>query len=290
MANDRTIDPFGVEDEFAQHAASNEGMSAKADDKPADGASAPEAPKYRREIDLADGSGVQVFEADTADDLIEKLTQAQFNATKKIRELSRKGRSKPAAKEPVQPRQPVPSLTADQWASLATDFYQTPQKALPQMLEASLGMSLDDVRDAVAVAAEVRTAASRQEAIEDFVFNTDSYHASPKNYRELMRYMRDEELDITADNLRTAFEELSASGLLESPPAPKADAAPVQPTAPAQPKKASTTGLSGRKAPASDSQAPVLPSADELDKLSVDAARDRIAAALRQHSTSTQRS
>ena len=289
MANDKTIDQFGMEDEFAQQAAATEGMPAKVDEPPAEPA-AKEPAKFRREIDLADGSGVQVFEGDTADELIEKLTQAQFNATKKIRELSRRSSKprKPADTAASATRPAVPSLTPEQWAALGSDLYLQPQKALPAMIEASLGMSLDDVRDAVAVSQEVKTAAQRQEAIEDFVISTESYHPSPKNYREMMRHMRDEDLEITADNMRATFEELSASGLLESPPAPKADAA-VEPKTVAQPKKASTTGLSGRKAPASDTQASALPSADELDKLSVNEARDRIAAALRQHGASTQR-
>jgi len=43
---------------------------------------------YRREIDLGDGSGKQVFEAESVEELLDKLTEAQEHATRKIRELS----------------------------------------------------------------------------------------------------------------------------------------------------------------------------------------------------------
>lgn len=41
---------------------------------------------YRQVIDLGDGSGVQVFEGKSMEELVEKLVKAQKNATKKIRE------------------------------------------------------------------------------------------------------------------------------------------------------------------------------------------------------------
>src|SRR5690348_12024093 len=43
---------------------------------------------YQREIDLGDGSGVQVFRADSLEELVDKLAEAQRNATRKIRELN----------------------------------------------------------------------------------------------------------------------------------------------------------------------------------------------------------
>lgn len=54
---------------------------------------------FKRVIDLGDGSGTQVFEADSADELADKLAEAQKHATIKIRELSKA--IKPA--EPVKP-------------------------------------------------------------------------------------------------------------------------------------------------------------------------------------------
>lgn len=72
----------------------------------------PEPVKFRREIDLGDGSGKQVFEADSQDELIDKLTEAQKNATKKIRELAAATKQPEPAKEPAKP------LTAEERLSI----------------------------------------------------------------------------------------------------------------------------------------------------------------------------
>lgn len=44
-------------------------------------------------IDIGDGAGVQVFEAETETELIAKLVIAQENATRKIRDLNRRLRA-----------------------------------------------------------------------------------------------------------------------------------------------------------------------------------------------------
>src|SRR6266705_5063177 len=59
----------------------------------------PPPSKFVREIDLKDGSGVQKFEADSWEGLVDKLATAQENATKKIRELS--------ARKPIEPEREV---------------------------------------------------------------------------------------------------------------------------------------------------------------------------------------
>ncbi|KKL05971.1 hypothetical protein LCGC14_2600680, partial [marine sediment metagenome] len=65
-------------------------------------AAAGEPKKFVKEIDLGDGSGVQKFEADTEAELIDKLVEAQTNATKEIRKLQRaKPRARPQKRERV---------------------------------------------------------------------------------------------------------------------------------------------------------------------------------------------
>ena len=59
----------------------------------------PPPSKFVREIDLKDGSGVQKFEAESWEGLVDKLATAQENATKKIRELS--------ARKPIEPEREV---------------------------------------------------------------------------------------------------------------------------------------------------------------------------------------
>jgi 16S rRNA G966 N2-methylase RsmD len=45
---------------------------------------------YQKRIDLQDGSGVQVFEAESPEQLVDILVESQRHATKKIREQSRR--------------------------------------------------------------------------------------------------------------------------------------------------------------------------------------------------------
>src|ERR1700743_2577476 len=87
------VDLFG--DEFAESQVQvSDDDEQTSDDSEGEDNSAPElagirtvsAAKFQREIDLGDGSGKQVFKADSAEELLDKLTEAQKNATIKIRE------------------------------------------------------------------------------------------------------------------------------------------------------------------------------------------------------------
>jgi hypothetical protein len=60
----------------------------------------PDKKRFRREIDLEDGSGKQVFEGATVDELVENLANAQKHATRKIREQAEKLK---AAEKPLEP-------------------------------------------------------------------------------------------------------------------------------------------------------------------------------------------
>lgn len=81
---------------------------------------------FKRVIDLGDGSGTQVFEADSADALADKLAEAQKHATIKIRELSKA--VKPA--EPVKPikdtrtvEERLEAIERDrEWTELTTEW------------------------------------------------------------------------------------------------------------------------------------------------------------------------
>src|SRR5207248_2228797 len=88
----------------------------------------PAAPveEFTATIDVGDGAGVQVFSAPTKDELLEKLIEAQENATRKIRELTAKPVVAPA---PVAPVAPNP----DEEAALAQEFLSEPIKAFEKL-------------------------------------------------------------------------------------------------------------------------------------------------------------
>jgi len=103
--------------------------------------------KVTRTIDLGDGSGKQVFTADTAEELLDKLTTAQENATRKIREqefeLKREKRAKPdRSAAPVLAKK---ELTADELFQIANELSTNPAAAIDKIFTAKTGKSATEI-------------------------------------------------------------------------------------------------------------------------------------------------
>lgn len=181
--------------------------------------------KFRREIDLGDGSGKQVFEADSAEALIDELTKAQENATRKIRaqqfELRRKQRAKPerqVATKPIEIGTPK-TLTADELFQLGQELQTDPTVAFNKILQAQTGM---DANQLVAIGKEfasLQQARLVNEAETSFLqaHQGVDYLPTPDNARAIQKFLQEEQLPYTAANLEFAFQELSESGLLDMP-------------------------------------------------------------------------
>jgi hypothetical protein len=83
----------------------------------------PEKKRFRREIDLEDGSGKQVFEGATLDELVENLANAQKNATKKIREQAAKLKSQEQASKPPTAEERLAAIESQiAWNQTAVEF------------------------------------------------------------------------------------------------------------------------------------------------------------------------
>lgn len=82
--------------------------------------------RFRREIDLGDGSGVQKFEGATLDELVDKLAEAQRNATRKIREQAAQLKANEKPVEAPKPGSAEERLAAIEariaWANTASEF------------------------------------------------------------------------------------------------------------------------------------------------------------------------
>jgi hypothetical protein len=255
-------------------------------EQPAEEAASEQAgKKYRREIDLGDGSGVQVFEADTLEELTDKLVEAQAHATRKIRELNQRAKAKVApdkkreARKPIQPR----PLSEEEQFIVGQRFAEMPAKAFETLFESVTGMKPEEFRSRIEAVDAINEALSEQQAAEGFILDhVEDYHPSPKNSAAIMQFIEREGLAVTRQNLEYAYQELSSSGLLESAPAakPAGDGQPSKPAAPAaSPKKPVSTGLPAR----GGNRQPVVsdaPSVDELNRLPLEEARERISRAL----------
>lgn len=168
---------------------------------------------FRREIDLGDGSGKQVFEAESLEALTDKLVEAQRNATKKIRELSREVKVEKAAE-----KEPERELTADEEFLLSQELLNHPSKTQKKLLEGLFGMSLDEVKAAMEDARAMRQAKRADEAANKFIEATPDFHACPANAQRINKYLSVHKLECTVENLATAYEELNSLGLLEQKP------------------------------------------------------------------------
>jgi hypothetical protein len=216
----------------------------------------PAAPveEYTATIDIGDGAGVQVFSAPTKDELLEKLIEAQTNATKKIRDLSARPPAAPVAPVALTVTTPNP----DEELALSQEMLSEPTTAFRKLFEKQVGMPIDSFKTKVE-RLEAWERGQREESIaREWMAATPDYNAIPANGIKIGKWLELNRLEATAENLQAAYTDLNASGLL----APKAAAAPAAPTTPAAPAPRSS-GISTRH-----SVAPVLPPtvADETKK------------------------
>lgn len=217
------------------------------------------AQPFRREIDLGDGSGVQVFEAETAEALIDKLTEAQRNATAKIRDLSRRARTTgspelAAAPKPLQGRR----LTVDEQAILAQEFQATPESAFEKMMRAGTGLTPEELRQEVQSWREERAATEAARQTEVFMAEYPDYEPTPENGEAMVDYLRSRNLAPTSRNFAIAFDDLSARGLLarEKPSEGRiATEEPKRETRPAHSGLSARDGRAARPQPVSEEAA-----------------------------------
>jgi hypothetical protein len=266
---------------------------AKSDDEP------PVEPKsekkFRREIDLGDGGGKQVFEADTPEELLDKLADAQLNATRKIRELNRQVKRakrvfKPAAPAPTSVADPeIKPLTQDEEFMLGAQFSQMPRKSFERLFEAVVGMKPSQFKTELDQVRAFKEAQDANKAAQEFLADhKDDYLPTPENYQAIQGFLDSHSLPMTRENLEEAFEELNESGLLE-PPQPSteeendegaSEAKPVR--IERKPQKPASSGLSDRRS-ARRVESPNEPATltdDEIWNLPMDEARDRIVRSL----------
>lgn len=251
----------------------------------------PEAPKvFKREIDLGDGSGVQVFEAETQDGLIDKLTEAQRNATLKIKELNRQSKAAPVVEPEKRDARvkPEPSvLSQSELEQVSIQLSTEPHKAFEKLFRAATGASPTEFAKTVAQVNDVVEVLQGAAAAEEFVAeHIEDYSPTPKNFAAIRKFLETENLHTTKRNLDYAFYKLSAQGALDAPKqeqlAKPADEARIEPKTETKP-VAPPHSLSGKDtgtAPAAVGDVEAL--AEDIMTLPYDQARARIVSRLRQ--------
>ncbi len=170
---------------------------------------------YRREIDLGDGSGKQVFEAESLQGLVDKLATAQEHATKKIRELSA------VAVKKQEQIEELPGLTADEKWALGQQLLADPEATIAEVVKKHLGMTLKEARtklDRVDQRVSARdTEEAEVSAAQQFCAAHPEFVQNSRNAAKIETYIRKFLPGGvgTLVNIEKAYEDLSESGLLE---------------------------------------------------------------------------
>jgi hypothetical protein len=249
--------------------------------------------KFSREIDLGDGSGKQVFNGDTADEVLDKLTEAQKNATVKIREqafeLKRQQRAQPERIESKPSGKK--ELTAQDLVDLGSELSANPDAAIDKLFKAKTGLTAAEIGNFVN---EFRAAQETARADTAFLMNhQNDYVPSQQNANRIEKFLADEKLPHTARNLEYAFQELTESGLLEAKVEEAADPNKVA-VQPHQRRKPMSTGIrqsqsSARPADANEVNAGAIKESEveEIYKLPLEEARVKMQALMRRAKASS---
>lgn len=243
-----------------------------------DGTAAPR--KFVKEIDLGDGSGVQKFEADTEAELIDKLVEAQTNATKEIRKLQRaKPRARPQKRERVvETERPFaePAVSTQDDLDYATQLSVNPSKVFGRLFEASTGIKLADLRATGERVGEIVSSMEEQQQAQAFITETPEFKPSKANSDALLRILEDEELPVTQQNLSYAYQQAMEGALLEVPAKPEPKPQAVVPTKVKRTQTALSAADTGQEpVPAAD-QAGALPDVNKLLEGDLESSRERI--------------
>jgi hypothetical protein len=244
---------------------------------------------FRRVIDLKDGSGVQVFEADTAEELLDLLAEAQVNATKKIAaqdtelKATRRASMTPDPEETATGLKPR-ELTADQRFEIGQRLANpaTAVEATRELIEAELGAPLPEVRKRLDTSdAGLREQRAQREGYL-FATSTPEWYATEENKKKLIAHMVEEKMAMTQKNFGIAFEDLSAAGLLEMRASEEetdatrqperrqaaADSAPANDRVRVTPRSATSSSIASRGSGAPRGGTPAkMPTADEIDRM-----------------------
>jgi hypothetical protein len=175
--------------------------------------------KFVREIEV--GGRKQKFESDTYEGLVDKLVEAQENATKKLQELAtqRRGRIEPEKKSSdYQPLQSM-QLKAEELQQLQAD----PHELVRRIFQAEAGMSLEEFRMREG---ERRRMEAEYRAQSEFVQRHPDYVPTNENAQKLFKFLQEQGYPVSKANLDYAFEELR--GELSQTSQPAAPAPVVQ--------------------------------------------------------------
>jgi len=182
----------------------------------------PEIFVARRELDLGEGAGVEVFEAEGAtekealENLLEKISDAKLNASRKIRQQEAELKDfRARTTEPPKPK----TLTDDDEYVLAQEFGKKPGATFRKMFKEFTGYEVEDFASVKQAVDAVKTQQLANDSIQTFVASHPDYEDDPakggnKNGQMMRMKLAEMGLPVTSENLSKAYSQLKQSGLL----------------------------------------------------------------------------
>jgi len=167
----------------------------------------PDSKIYRRVIDVGGDAGAEVFEAESLEELVDKIAEAKKHATKKIRdqeaELRKLRTEQPKEKE----------FTADEEFVISQELLAKPTQAFKKMFKEITGASPEEfaqIKQNIDAQSKAQAASG---AANQFLASHPDFIDSPKNGKLMNMALKGSE--VTLENLNKAYIDLKNSGLLE---------------------------------------------------------------------------
>lgn len=166
--------------------------------------------RVERTIDLGDGAGVQVFRGKGAskeeanENLIDTLSEAQKNATRKIRELNAAVKVAPVEKK----------FTPEEESFYSQELINKPTEAFKKLFEQMTGIPIEKFKTVHARQEALLEAQSRKNISDQFVAAHPDYVDNDRNGKRVTKWLELHN-DFTLEGFKKAYQDLNESGLLE---------------------------------------------------------------------------
>ena len=212
----------------------------------------------------------QVFEADTLEELVDKVTAAHENASVALYEARKAAKLETLLDfDPAQPVQKFEKrqITADERVKIQNMLGNpaTAQEGYRILMESEFGAPLSEVRKYLEKNEIDQRVAEIQRETDSFLVAHPEYHDSESNQEKILVYLQKHNCAVTKKNLEIAYKDLMNNGLLAVKPSEPVQEIPVAPKPaetipPAEPVAATPVPPVEPAIPAQPEATPVEPS------------------------------
>jgi hypothetical protein len=165
---------------------------------------------YRRVIDIGDGAGPEVFEAESLEELVDKIAEGKKHASQKIREqqkeLTTLKQTTPKLDEPT-------GLSEDEEFILSQELLSHPSKAIKKLFKETTGYSIEEFATVKQRMDAIDQTRAKDEAIHTFLVSHPDFVDGDHNSKVMGLAMKGQSM--SSDNLHKAYLDLKESGLLK---------------------------------------------------------------------------